>query len=227
MVGGDTSWLRVIGVVSQVHEEWELADSWYLPVTASTSARLYLVVRTDGPVDGVAGRVRPIVWEVDPDQPVERVVTFPNLVRETYTSERAGPLVVGSFAGVGLLLSVLGIYGVVSYTVRRSMRELGIRMALGAGAAGVRALVLRQGAKLVGLGLLIGVVGAGMLTRGLAAFLGGNGPIAVHTLGEVGRLGPADYAFVVVLLGGVTLLACWLPARRAARMEPAAVLRDE
>ncbi len=227
MAGEETTWLRVIGVVAQVREEWELADTWYLPSTAAASARFYVVVRTDGPVGGVAGRIRPLVWAVDPDQPIERVVTLPDLVHETYTSERMGPLVVGAFAGVGLLLAVLGIYGVVSYTVRRSTRELGIRMALGAGAAGVRAVVLRQGVKLVALGLLIGVGGAAALTRGLAAFLGGAGRTEVHTLSEGGRLAPTDYLLVVALLGSVALLACWLPARRASRLDPAVVLREE
>lgn len=222
-----SQWLRVVGVVAQAREEWELADTWYVPATMSAPERLYMVVHTDGPVAGVARAIRPAVWAVDPDQPTERVVAFGDLVGETYTSERMGPLVVGSFAGVGLLLAVLGIYGVVSYTVRRSTRELGIRMALGAGAAGVRAMVLRRAAKLVGTGLVVGVVGAATVTRGLASFLTGRGRAAVHTLAEGGRLGPADYVLVVVILGGVALLACWLPARRAARLEPATVLREE
>ncbi len=220
-------WLRVIGVLSQVREEWELADTWYLPATAASPERVYVVVRTDGRTGGVAARIRPVVREMDPDQPIERIVALPALVGETYTPERVGPFVLGAFAGVGLLLAVLGIYGVVSYSVRRSSRELGIRMALGAGAAAIRTMVLRRGATLVGIGLMIGIVGAGLLTRGLARFLTGEGRAAVHTLMQGGDLGAVDYAFVVGVLGGVALLACYVPARRAARLEPATVLREE
>jgi predicted permease len=226
MAGDEHPWYRVVGVVSQVREEWELADTWYVPVTPTAIERAYVVLRTTGRVAGVAGRVRPVVRALDPDQPVERVVSLSELVSETYTSERHGTWIIGSFATVGLLLAMLGIYGVLSHSVRSDVRSLGIRMALGAGAARVRSMVLRQGATLVAIGLLLGGAGAAVLTRGLARFLTGEGRTAVRTLVDGGGLGATDYLVVVCVLASVGFLACYVPARRAARAEPAAVLRD-
>ncbi|HKJ01300.1 MAG TPA: ABC transporter permease, partial [Longimicrobiales bacterium] len=227
LADAEPTWFTVVGVVDQVREEWELDDTWYVPAQGSTLNRALVVVRSDGPLTDLTRVARSVVWSVDPDQPVERVVRLPELVAETYSSERLGTGVVGIFALVGLLLSVLGIYGVVSYTVSGDLRAMGIRLALGAGGGRVKSLVLRQGGVLVVGGLGLGTLGAVILTRGLARFLVGDGRLAVHTLSQGGELRVLDYVAVVALLGAVALLACYLPARRAARVDPMRILRED
>jgi ABC-type antimicrobial peptide transport system permease subunit len=125
-------------------------------------------------------------------------------------------LVLGAFAGVALLLSMVGVHGVLSYTVLQRRREIGIRMALGANRSNVRQLILGQGAQLAVVGLALGLIGAFAVTRLLATLLYGVSPTD-----------PATFASVTLLLGAVALVACYLPARRAMRMDPMAVLRAE
>jgi putative ABC transport system permease protein len=224
----DTStWLTVVGVLSPVREEWELEDTWYLPAVGQALDRALLVLHSGAMNDNLAGEIRTTVWDVDPDQPIERIVGLSELVAETYTSERLATNVIGAFAAVGLLLAALGVYGVVTFSVNGSLKAMGIRLALGAGAARVQGLVIRKGGLVVGAGLVLGSAGAVVLTRFVARFFSGGGRRAIHTLSEGGTLGLSDYALVFGLLGFVTLLACYLPARRAARVDPVQVLRDE
>jgi putative ABC transport system permease protein len=125
-------------------------------------------------------------------------------------------LVLGSFAGVALLLAMIGVHGVLSYTVAQRTREIGIRMALGADRRNVRRLVVGQGARMVTAGLLIGVAGAFAGARSLSALLYG---VAPHD--------PVTFGAVALGLGAVALVASWLPARRAMRVDPSEALRTE
>jgi putative ABC transport system permease protein len=144
---------------------------------------------------------------------------FYNLEERLYdatASHRALMFYLASFAGVGLLLSAIGIYGVLAYSVARRTREIGIRMALGAARREVMRLIVTQGMRLVGIGAVVGLVGVSAGSRVLRSFLFGIGPNDSLT-----------YISVLILVGAVALFACWLPARRAARVHPMEALRNE
>jgi len=117
---------------------------------------------------------------------------------------------------LGLLLAVMGVYGVASYAANQRTREIGIRMALGAGRSDILRLISRQGLRLVIVGIAVGVTAAGALTRAMVKLLIG-----------ISATDPLTYAAVAILLSGVTLLACWIPARRALRVDPLVALRHE
>ena len=125
-------------------------------------------------------------------------------------------LVLGVFAAVALLLAIIGVHGVLSYTVAQRTREIGIRMALGADRSDVRGLVVTQAARLAALGLTLGLLGALGVSRALSTLLYG-----------VGATDPATFAEVAVVLGAVALVASYLPARRATKVSPVEALREE
>src|SRR5206468_3435939 len=125
-------------------------------------------------------------------------------------------VVVSLFAGSSLLLAMMGIYGVIAWTVRQRTREIGVRMALGAQRSAVLSLLLRNGLKLAGAGIVLGLGGAMVLSRLLSSLLFGVGPTD-----------PVAFATAPLLLVAAVLLACWLPARQAARMDPMEALRCE
>jgi ABC-type antimicrobial peptide transport system permease subunit len=137
-------------------------------------------------------------------------------VAQSVAQRRFTMIVLGAFAAVALLLAMVGVHGVLSYTVAQRNREIGIRMALGADRQSVGRLIVGQGARLALFGLGLGVLGSLGVSRLLSALLFGVTP------GD-----PATLASVALALGGVALLASWLPARRAARVDPMVVLREE
>jgi putative ABC transport system permease protein len=156
------------------------------------------------------------VREISPDQPIPDMKTLDVIKAESLGDNRFRALLLGTFAGVSLLLSAIGIYGVISYSVTQRNREIGIRTALGASRGDVLRLVLRHGLGLTALGLLLGIGGALGLTQLLVALL----------FGVDGR-DPLTLAAVAVVLGLVALLACIVPARRAAQVDPLIALRDD
>jgi putative ABC transport system permease protein len=164
----------------------------------------------------LAAAARAAVREIDPDQPITDVRTMTQLVATSVAKRRFSLLLLSLFAGLALVLSVAGIYGITSYSVAQKTRELGLRLALGALPAEVLRLVLLQAGALAGLGVLVGVVAALLLTPFLAALLYG-----------VGRADPLTYAGVALGLTLVALIAAYLPGRRAMRVDPLVALRNE
>jgi len=156
------------------------------------------------------------VHEINKDQPLTDVKTLEQIKTESMASNRLRSMLLGVFAGVAMLLSAIGIYGVISYSVVQRTHEIGIRAALGASTGNILGLVLRSGMWMTGIGLLIGFGGALALTRLLASLLFG-----------VGERDPVTMATVAATLGLVALLACYLPARRATRVDPMVALRYE
>ncbi len=220
----DDPWFTVVGVAADVKQAGVNAPSgtelyFYNPQAARAGANfsrtLSLVVRTDGNPLSLAPAVERIVRELDPALPVADLQTLEDRVAGAMAQPRFLTLLLGVFAGVALLLASVGTYGVMAHTVAERHREIGIRMALGAEPGSVRGLVLMQGALLAGLGLVLGVLGALTLTR----FLGSQ-------LYEVGTTDLRTFVAVPLLLGSVALLACYVPARRATRVDPVEALRE-
>jgi putative ABC transport system permease protein len=160
--------------------------------------------------------VRQIIREVDPDQPVSNVATMAQLLGEEASQRRMGMIMLASFAALALLLASLGIYGVLAYFVTQHTNEIGVRLALGASTRNILFLVLRKGMWLTLLGVIIGVAAALGLTRLMSSLLFG-----------VKAVDPLTFVTVPLLLAGVALLACYLPARRATKVDPLVALRYE
>jgi putative ABC transport system permease protein len=183
---------------------------------AEGTTTMFLVVRAARDAAALMPAIRDRIRRVDPDIPASRVRTMEARAAAALAAPRLHARVLGAFAALALLLSATGIYGVMSYTARQRTREVGIRMAIGAGSRSILALFLRQGVVLVGLGLLAGLAGAGLLTRSLQALLF-----------DVSATDPLVFAAITVLLFTVALTAAWLPARRATRLDPVVALREE
>jgi predicted permease len=217
---GDLRALRVVGVVGDVREEGVDAEprptlyAFYRQRPAR-AAQFDFALRTTVDPRSLVPSMRRVVKEIDPEVP-PRFRTIEEIVAGSTADRRFTLLLLGVFGAAALLLALAGIYGVVSYLVAQRTREIGVRMAFGARAADVRRLVLRQGGVLAGVGLLLGLLAALGLTRLLRSQLYG-----------VTASDPLAYAAGILLLAGVTLLASYVPARRATRVDPAIALRAE
>ncbi len=218
--------IEIVGVVADVRHHGPArapAPEFYVPYAQAPpiawrwlGGGLSLLVRTDAAPEAVPAQVRAVVAGVDRDLPVFGLTTLDRVLDDSVASTRALMLLLVAFAGLALVLAAVGIYGVVSYTVAQRTRELGIRVALGAAASTVRRLVLGQGMTVVAIGIAIGTAASFALTRVLRASLFGVGTTDAVTL-----------AGVAALLAAVAAAACWLPARRAARVDPVVALRAE
>lgn len=215
-------WYTVVGVVGDVKQTSlavTRADGVYM--TAAQWARFadnarWLVVRTSGDAAALTPAVRRAIWSVDKDQPILRVATMDERVTASAAERRFASLLFQAFAAVALLLAAIGTYGLVSGSVSERTREIGIRVALGASRHTILGRVLGEGLRLTGLGVLIGVAGAALSSRALVTLLFGISP-----------LDTATYLGVVALLAGVSVVACAMPALRAARVQPTTALRAE
>jgi predicted permease len=214
-------WLTVVGVVGDV-KQWGLdqdAPAQMYVAMAQRPERLEsqatIVLRSSGAPESVARLVRERVRQVDANVPVE-LSSMERLVEESVASRRFSVVLLGGFAGLALFLAAIGIYGVLSYMVARRTREIGVRMALGARPAAVRAMVLGDAMRAVVPGLLIGLVGALALARLLRGLLYGVEPAD-----------PVVFAATAALLLAVSLVAAYLPARRATRVDPLLAIRAE
>lgn len=209
---------RVIGVISNVHEtnaEDDAGWQMYLPATKQFGPEgAELVVRSKLPPAALATDVMSTLRQINPAQPATEFKPIQNLVDHATSPRRFFVLLVGIFAGLGLLLASLGIYGVISYSVTRQTQEIGIRMALGATQSRVLFGVIWKTLRLAFVGIGVGAVASIGVARLIASLLFGTAPTDPFTFGGM-----------VVLLGTVALLAGYLPARRASRIDPMIALR--
>lgn len=208
----------VVGDVRQLSLALTDADAVYLTASQSwfSNRAMSLVARTRGEAAALAPSIRQALASVDKNQPIGRVATMQQLLAATAAERRFALLLFEAFAIAALILAAAGIYAVLAGTVAERTREIGVRTALGASRGDIIALVLRQGMLLAALGMAIGLAGAGMATRAIAAMLF-----------SVSRLDPATYVGVVALLAAVSAIACAVPAWRASRVDPAITLRAE
>jgi putative ABC transport system permease protein len=218
---GDSPPYTIVGVVGDVKQaSLALNKSEAVYITTGQWNRaenvMSLVVRARGDAAELAAEVRRAVGAVDKDQPVMRVATMDDLLASTAAERRFAMVLFTAFALVALVLSAAGIYGVLSGSVAERTREIGVRSALGASRGSILAMVARQGMTLTAIGAVIGLVGAIFASQVLVTLLFG-----------VSRLDAVTYLGVIVLLLGVSSLASWLPAWRAARIDPAITLRSE
>lgn len=211
-------WITVVGVAAdsrQASIEKEIAPQIIRPFAQDTPGDMCLTVRTSGDPALLAPLVRAQIGLLDPEQPVLAVKTMQEVLDESVSGRRLQVYVLGAFAWYALVLAALGLHGVVAYAVAQRTREFGLRLALGAQRGQLSALVLRHGIGLAGLGLALGLAGALALGRVVAGFLYGVRP------GD-----PLTLSLVALLLGLTALLACLIPAWRAARVDPLTALRD-
>jgi putative ABC transport system permease protein len=212
-------WLLIVGVVSDVRH-WDLmtaarAES-YVPLEQSPAAELTLAVRTNGAQAGLAAAVRERLRALDANLPLYNVQTMEQVVARSLFNRRLTTGVMLIFGGVALLLATVGLFGLISYAVSQRTHEFGIRLALGANTQDVLRLVIGQGLKLAGAGLLIGLAGSFALMQVMKTLLFGVSPAD-----------PMTFAASALLLLAVSLLACWIPARRAAKVDPLIALRHD
>jgi putative ABC transport system permease protein len=217
----DGPWDTVVGVVGNVKQTslvMNQSDAVYITTTQwlFTDKGLWLVVRARGDAAALAPAIRNAIWSVDKDQPIVQVATMDNLLAASAAERRFALILFEAFGIVALVLAATGIYGVLSGSVAERTREIGVRLALGASRSNILALVFRQGMTLTGLGVVIGLSGAVVATQAIVTLLFG-----------VSRLDPITYLGVITLLVGVSVIACWVPAWRAARVDPSITLRAE
>jgi putative ABC transport system permease protein len=211
----------VVGVVGDVRQAslgvteaeavYTTTDQW-----GFTDPVRSMVIRTERDPAPLAAAVREAIWSVDPDQAIVRVATMKGLVAASAAERRFALTLFGAFALAAIVLAAAGIYGVMSASVAERTREIGVRAALGASRGATLTMVIRQGMALVGVGAALGLGGAVLATRAIAAMLFGVSP-----------LDPITYLGVLAVLAAVALIACAVPAWRAARVDPATTLRTD
>src|SRR5262249_33889548 len=212
--------VTVVGVVRRVKMEGLSTDSnrvqAYFPYPQNPGGSMSIVARTQGDPISLANGARQQVLAIDRDQPVFGMQTMGEIWDTSIAPDRLNLMLLAIFASVALVLAAVGIYGVMAYSVTQRTHEIGIRMALGAGAGDVLKLVARQGLTLVFAGIALGLIGAFALTR-----------VAARLLFEVSATDPLTFLSVRALRLAVAALACWLPARRATKVDPLVALRQE
>ena len=195
----------------------DFTPEMYVPATQFPMSFFSLVVRTaTSQPTALTGAIRDALVQIDPGIPLTRVRVFEDYLTKSLARPRFNALLLSIFAGVALLLTAIGIYGVMAYSVAQRRQEIGVRMALGAQRGDVLRLVVGGGMKLTALGLLLGLSAAFALTRLLGSLLFG-----------VGAFDPLTLAAVALLLSAIALLACILPARRASGLDPMNALRTD
>jgi putative ABC transport system permease protein len=214
---GRTASVRVVGVVGEIRE-WSgpQTGTFYLPYSQFPSRLARLVVRSKTEPYSLVLMVKRQLWLVDKDVPLSEVRSMNEFLSEAVSDRRLRAFLPGTFAGIALILAAAGIYGVMSYLVARRTTEMGIRFALGAQTRDVLKLVISDSAKVVGWGLLAGCAGAALVARLLRGFVYG-----------ITAADPLTWASVVLLVIGTALLASYIPARKAAKVDPMVALRHE
>jgi putative ABC transport system permease protein len=215
----DRPWATIVGVVGDVKQTSlavSASDAFYTTTTqwAWVDTAQSLVVRTRGDAAALAPAIRKAIWSVDKDQPVVRVATMDTLLAASQAERHFALILFEAFGIVALVLAAVGIYGVLSGSVTERMREIGVRAALGASRRDILALILRQGMTLTGIGVVIGLGGAVAASQAIISMLYG-----------ISRFDPITYFGVMALLASVSGIACWVPAWRAAKVDPSITFR--
>jgi predicted permease len=209
--------IGVVGTIKNINLTDEVTkESYYFSFRQQPMDVGFLMVRTGLPTGGLVSDLREAVLRVDPQQPIHDIRSLDERIAISMEGRRAPMVLVLMFAAVALVLAVIGIYGVLSHMVQQRTSEIGVRMAIGARASDVQRLVLGHGARIVGYGLGLGIVGALTLSWFMQSQLFG-----------VSSADPLTLLTVLTLLGGAALCACWLTARRAAATQPLVALRQE
>ena len=216
-------WMTIVGIVADVRQmgmDVPVKAEMYIPYRQNSSHPWYgprdLVIRTSGEPLTLVSAVREAIRSVDPDQPISNIATMDQLLTKETGSRRLGMILLSGYAGLALLLASLGIYGVLSYLVVQTTPEIGVRLAMGAQPGDILGLVLKEGAALILIGVVIGGVAAFALTRLMASLLFG-----------VSATDPLIFLMISLLLTMVALAACFLPALRATKVDPMVALRYE
>jgi putative ABC transport system permease protein len=212
-------WLSIVGIAGDVRDtalESEARPCVYVPYPQFASLGMTLVVRTDADSKALIPAIRDEVRAVDKDQPVTDIKTMDQYVSDSVSGRRTNAMLLGVFATLALVLAAVGMYGVMSYAVTQRVHEIGIRMALGAQKSDVIKLIVGSGMALVLAGIMIGLAGALALSRALSSLLY-----------EVSATDPMTFAGVSLVLIAVALLASYIPARRATKVDPMIALRCE
>jgi putative ABC transport system permease protein len=223
MKAEDVSWTKVVGVVGGVRQTALNADSgmeMYLPFSQAPGPQVGFVVKSQAGSGGeplaLAGSAREVVTSLNPELPLSNIKSMQTVAYESMAPFRFNAYLLGVFAAVALILASIGVFGVINYSVTQRIREIGIRMALGATGPVVRRMVIGQGMLISAIGLGIGLAGCLLVTRLMSTLLFEVGTTDLATLGSV-----------AVLFALISLLACYLPARRATKIDPMEALRIE
>ncbi|HXS24863.1 MAG TPA: FtsX-like permease family protein, partial [Gemmatimonadales bacterium] len=214
-----TKWMTIVGVVGDEHQTSLSTPpqiEMYQPFAQNPNSYMTLVTRTTSDPTDMIPAVRRAIADLDPNVAIATLNTMEQLRSSTLARQRFITILLLTFAGAGLLLSTVGVYGVIAQMARRRTREMGIRIALGAPVGRVQWLVVNQGLRLVGFGVLLGTVAALGATRVMRSLLFGVSPTD-----------PLTFVLVPAILAAAALLASWLPAARASRTDPASTLRFE
>ncbi len=215
---GHPVWGEIVGVAGNVREARPGAEpkpEIYAPFSQRVTGA-YLIVRTKPDPMAIVSAIQERVWTLDKNQPITAIKTAEAQISEINAAPRSQSLLLGIFGALGFVLALIGVYGVMSYLVAQQTREIGIRMALGADPQGILRLVISHGLKLTVAGVIIGVITSLALTRFMRSLLFG-----------ITATDPLTFAGVAVALTLVALGACYIPARRATRIDPLLALRYE
>ena len=215
---GSTNWVQIVGIVADVKQhglEREPGNELYAPFAIQPFLDLRLIVRSRAPAADVERMVRATIKEMDPQQPVTEVRTLAQVRADNLASPRLTALLLGAFALLAIFITAAGIAGVIAYSVSQRTQEIGIRLALGAEPSSLLAMVVRQGMALVGLGLALGILGGLAISRVMSGLVFG---IAAHDA--------VTYVAGAAVLAAVGAIACLVPARRIAEVDPMIALRS-
>ena len=217
---GNPQWMEIVGEASDTQDA-NLNDKPFAEILNPVGQGSYFqgtsfIARTTADPAIMIPALRQAIWSVDKNSPITDVKTMDKLVAESVADQHFQAVLLSSFGALGLILAMVGIYGVISFSVTQRTHEIGVRMALGAQPGNVLSMMIREGMVLAGFGIVIGIGGALALTRFLRSLLF-----------EIKPTDPATFVSVAILLAIVAVAACWIPARRAMKIEPMEALRYE
>jgi len=218
--GPNTRWITVVGVVEETKMAGMVTSdtrvgTYYFPMTQAESGAMTLVVRTAVAGEAMTSSIRGVLGSIDPELPLYSVRSMQDRIDESLVDRKTPMILALTFGGVALFLAATGLYGVLAYQVAQRRKEIGIRMALGSQPGGIFSLVLREGLALLAAGVVVGIAGAFAIRKTMETQLYG-----------VGAMDPVVLAVVGGILGAVAIVACTVPARRAAKTDPLVALNQ-